>query len=199
LKDTFHVGKGFTYGFDTLLRTDWQGMEGFIGYTLSKTLRKMNEVNSNPQVLKPEYFYPTYDKTHQLNIVETYNFSENTGRQFLGGDLRFGINYSYSTGQPTEKPEGIFFDGEQFQILYSYKDRVRLPAYNRLDLSIKNEWTKSWGTIEPYFEVINVLNHKNVGSRNYYIATDDNGNAQLKKADNGQFPLVPFIGVNVKW
>jgi len=117
----------------------------------------------------------------------------------LGGNVKFGLNYSYSTGQPTNKPEGIFFDGEQFQIVYSYKDRVRLPAYNRLDLSVKNEWSKSWGTIEPYFEVINVLNHKNVGGRNYYIIYDDQGNATLKHSDSSQFPLVPFIGVNIKW
>ncbi|PKN71921.1 MAG: hypothetical protein CVU50_09400 [Candidatus Cloacimonetes bacterium HGW-Cloacimonetes-3] len=199
LKDTFHIGKGYTYGFDTLLKTDWQGLEGFLGYTLSKTQRKMNNVNINPQTQEPGYFYPSYDRTHQLNIVETFNLTENTGKQLLGGDVKFGMNYSYSTGQPTQKPEGIFFDGEQFQIVYSYKDRERLPSYNRLDLSVKNEWAKSWGTIEPYFEVINVLNHKNVGGRNYYIMYDDQGNATLKHADSGQFPLVPFIGVNIKW
>ncbi len=199
LKDTFHVGKGYTYGFDTLLRTDWQGIEGFIGYTFGKTQRKMEGMNINPQTDEPEYFYPKYDKTHQLNIVETYNLTENTGKQLWGGDVKIGMNYSYSTGQPTEKPEGVFFDGDQFQILYSYKDRVRLPAYNRLDISVKNEWTKSWGTIEPYFEIINVLNHKNVGGRDYYIVYNDEGNAVLKKSDSGQFPLVPFIGVNVKW
>jgi len=199
LKDAFHVGKGYTYGFDTLLRNDWQGFEGFFGYTLSKTQRKMNNVNINPQTQEPGYFYPSYDRTHQLNIVETYKLTENTGKQLLGGNVKFGLNYSYSTGQPTNKPEGIFFDGEQFQIVYSYKDRVRLPAYNRLDLSVKNEWSKSWGTIEPYFEVINVLNHKNVGGRNYYIIYDDQGNATLKHSDSSQFPLVPFIGVNIKW
>lgn len=199
LKDTFNVGKGYTIGLDTQLRTDWLGFEGFIGYTLSNTRRKMENININPQTLLPQYFYPLYDKTHQLNLVETYKFSENTARQFLGGDLKFGINFSYSTGQPTSVPEGVFFDGEQFQILYSYKDRVRLPAYARLDLSVKNEWSKSWGSIEPYLEVINVFDRKNIGSRNYYIIYDEDNNAVLKKSDSGQFPFVPFIGVNVKW
>jgi len=199
LKDVFHVGKGFTYGFDTLIRTDWQGVEGFLGYTFGKTRRKMDGINLNPQTLEPEYFYPTYDKTHQLNIVETFSFSENTGKQLWGGDLRFGLNYTYTTGQPTERPEDVYYDGEQYQILYGYKDGVRLPSYNRLDLSIKNQWTKSWGTIEPYLEVINVFDHKNVGSRSYYIGNDEQDNPVLKKVDNGQFPLVPFIGVNVKW
>jgi hypothetical protein len=159
----------------------------------------MANTNLNPQTMEPMYFYPQYDKTHQVNVVETYKFTENTARQFLGGDLKFGMNFSYSTGQPTERPEGVFFDGTDFRILYSYKDRDRLPAYIRLDLSFKNEYTFSWGTAEPYFEIINVTNHKNVGSRNYYILMDEAGNAELKHSDSGQFPLVPFIGVNIKW
>jgi len=159
----------------------------------------MADTNINPQTEEPQYFYPLYDKTHQMNVVETFKFSENTGWEFFGGDVKFGMNFAYSTGQPTSKPEGVFFDGEQFQILYSYKDRVRLPAYSRLDLSIKTEWTKSWGSIEPYIEVINVFDHKNIGSRNYYIVYDDDNNAVLKKSDSGQFPIVPFVGVNVKW
>jgi len=199
LADTFNAGKGFTYGFDTQLRTDWLGFEGFVGYTLSSTRRKMDQTNINPATLVPQYYYPLYDKTHQLNLVETYKLTENLGREVLGGSFRIGINYTYSTGQPTSVPEGVFFDGEQFQILYSYKDRVRLPAYSRLDLSLKNEWNKTWGTIEPYIEVINVFNHKNIGSRNYYIVYDESNNAVLKKSDSGQFPFVPFIGVNVKW
>lgn len=200
LRDTFNVGKGFTYGVDTQLRTDWLGFEGFIGYTLSSTRRKIDGTNINPQNAQAQYFYPLYDKTHQLNVVETYKLTENTGWQLWGGDIRLGLNYAYSTGQPTSVPEGVFFDGEQFQILYSYKDRVRLPAYNRLDLSFKTEWNKSWGTFEPYLEVINVFNHKNIGSRNYYIMYDENSDSYvLKKSDSGQFPFVPFIGVNVKW
>jgi len=199
LKDTFNVGKGYTYGLELLLRNEWRSVEGFIGYTYGQTRRKMDATNTNPDTMEPQYYYPRYDKTHQLNLVETYNLSENLAWQLWGGDLKIGTNYTYATGQPVEKPEGVFFDGEQFQILYSYADRVRLPAYSRLDISLKTEWTKSWGSIEPYLEIINVLNHDNVGGRSYFIEMDDDGNAVLKHGDNTQFPLVPFIGVNVKW
>jgi hypothetical protein len=199
LSDTFNVGKGYTYGADFMIRNDWQGLEGFIGYTLSKTRRKMDAVNINPDNLQPQYFYPAYDKTHQLNMVETYNLTENTGIQILGSDFRIGTNVSYSTGQPQNKPEGIYFDGENAVLMYSYTDRERLPAYFRIDLSTKFEYQKSWGTIEPYFEVINVLNHKNVGGRAYYTDQDENGEFVLKHTDQTQFPFLPFVGVNVKW
>ena len=69
----------------------------------------------------------------------------------------------------------------------------------RLDISTKYEYFISWGSIEPYFEAINILARDNVGGRSYYIAPDDNGRLSLQHEDSTQFPLIPFIGVNVKW
>jgi len=199
LADTFHKGKGFTYGSDFMLRTDWNGLEGFIGLTLSKTQRKMKDVNLNPDTMEGEAFYPKYDRSHSLTVVETFNLTRATGRQVLGSDFRIGVNFTYNSGQPDSKPEQIYYDGEDFQLIYSYKDRVRLPAYLRLDISTKYEWVKRWGSIEPYLEVINLLNHKNVSSRNYSIILNDDNQLELKHEDSTQFPLLPFIGVNVKW
>jgi len=199
LADTFHKGKGFTYGSDFMLRTDWNGLEGFIGLTLSKTQRKMKDVNLNPDTMEGEAFYPKYDRSHSLTVVETFNLTRATGRQVLGSDFRIGVNFTYNSGQPDSKPEQIYYDGEDFQLIYSYKDRVRLPAYLRLDISTKYEWVKRWGSIEPYLEVINILNHKNVSSRNYSIILNDDNQLELKHEDSTQFPLLPFIGVNVKW
>lgn len=199
LADTFHVGKGYTYGADLLLRTDWHGLEGFIGLTLSKTQRKMEGMNLDPYTHEAKSYYPKYDRSVALSMVQTFNLSQYTGRQVLGADFKVGVNLSINSGQPTEKPERVYFDGSDFQLIYSYKDADRLPTYCRLDLSTKYEWQKSWGSIEPYFEVINVLNRKNVGYRGYSIDVDAEGGPRLKTEDSGQFPMLPFIGVNVKW
>jgi len=200
LKDTFNTGKGFTYGADFMLRNDWKGFEGFIGYTISKTQRRIENTNIDPETLEPRYFYPKYDRSHQVNIIENFNFTENTGRQLMGGDLKFGLNFTYTTGQPNQVPERIYFDGEDFQIIYSYSDRERLPDYVRLDLSTKLEFLYRWGSIEPYFEIVNVLNRKNVSFRDYNISPDlDTGQLTLNHDDGTQFPFLPFVGVNVKW
>lgn len=199
LSDTFHTGRGYSFGADFMLRTDWNGLEGFVGYSISKTRRKMNGMNLDPETGEGIFYYPRYDRTHQINVVETFNLTQATGRQVLGADLKLGLNFSYSTGQPTRKPERIFFDGEDFQLIYSYSDRERLPNYMRLDLSTKFEYFKSWGSIEPYIEAINILNRKNVGDRSYYIVPNDAGELELKKQESGQFPFLPFVGVNIKW
>ncbi len=199
LKDIFYNGKGTTWGSDFMLRNEWNGLKGFTSYTFSKTHRIMPGMNINPETQEAEYFYPKYDRTHMINLVQNFNVSENTGWQLWGSDFKVGCNFSYATGQPSEIPEKVYFDGQQYQILYSYKDRVRLPAYCRFDISTKYEWQKKWGSIEPYFEIINVFNRKNVSYRNYYIVPDDNTGYKLKSADSTQFPLVPFIGCNVTW
>jgi hypothetical protein len=199
LADVFHQGKGFTYGADILLRTYWRGLEGFIGFTLSKTQRTMEGVNVDPLTHEAQSFYPKYDQSYALSLVQTFNLSQFTGQQLWGADVKLGMNFALTSGQPTDKPERIYFDGEDYQIIYSYKDRDRLPSYCRLDLSTKYEWQTSWGSIEPYFEVVNVFNRKNVGWRNYNISPDENGELSLQTEDSTQFPILPFIGVNVKW
>jgi hypothetical protein len=199
LSDTFHVGNGYTYGTDIMLRNDWKGLEGFVGYTISQTKRKMEGLNLDPITSEPQPFYPRYDRSHSLSLVQTFNVSQNTGFQVLGADFKIGVNFSYNSGQPTSKPERIYFDGQDFQIIYSYQDRERLPAYMRLDLSTKYEWIRKWGSIEPYLEIINVLNRDNVSSRGYEISMQDDGTLELKSNDGTQFPFLPFIGVNVKW
>ena len=199
LADMFHEGKGFTLGTDLMLRTYWRGLEGFVGLTLSKTKRTMKETNIDPYTHEAQSFHPKYDRSYAVNVVQTFNLSHFTGKKILGADFKLGVNLALNSGQPCDRPERIYFDGEDFGIIYSYKDRDRLPAYVRLDLSTKYEWRKSWGSIEPYLEVINIFNRKNVGFRNYNIELGDDGQMALLNEDSGQFPILPFVGVNVKW
>jgi outer membrane receptor protein involved in Fe transport len=199
LGDVLNMGRGYAYGADLLLRNDWNGMSGFIGYAYGVTKRKINRLNINPENGNEQYYYPRYDRTHQMNIIETYKYSEYTGRKFLGSDLSVNVSYSYMTGQPTSKPEEVYYDGENLQFFYSYRDRERLPAYSRLDLSINTKWYFKHWSLEPYLQFINVFNHKNVWYREYIPHIDENQNITIEKKDVGQFPFIPLIGFNAEW
>ena len=200
LKDVMHQGIGYTFGTDWLLRTDWRGWKGFVGYTFGVTKRKMDDMNYDPITNATKYYYPKYDRTHHINIVENYYLTENTGTQILHGDAKIGVNFTYGTGQPTSKPEQVFFDGEHFNYIYSYADGDRLPAYQRFDISFKLEYIHKTWSIEPYLQIINLFNQKNVYFRNYLVKQDETtGNISLKAEDEYMFPRIPFIGFNVKW
>lgn len=200
LGDIYNMGEGRTFGLDLLLRNDIYGVSGFVGYTISSTQRKIDNYNLNPYTNKPEYFYPKYDKTHSLSIVENYNLTQNTGIQLWGADIKFGANYTLSSGQPDPIPEKIYYDGTNFHILDSYADRVRLPVYSRFDLSFKLQWYKKSYSIEPYIQIINLFNRGNIWTRTYYVETnEENTNFVLKHADSTMFPFMPFLGVDIKW
>ena len=199
LSDVLNLGIGHSYGCDILLRNDWKGFEGFIGYTYCYTRRKINNTNINPENGEEEYYFPKYDRTHQINIVETYNLAENTGKKPLGADWSIGLTLTYCTGQPYEKPEHAYFDGEYVKFIYSYRDRYRLPDYFRTDLSLNLKWDfRNW-SLEPYIQVINLTAHDNVWDRSYTAPIDENGIITIDEHETTMFPFIPFIGVNAEW
>jgi len=183
-----------------MLRTNWNGIEGFIGYGFGYTKKKIKEINTNPETGEEEWYFPKYDRTHQLNIVESFNISEMTGRRIWGSEFTIGTTYSFGSGQPERIPEQIYFDGDDFTILYSYKDRIRLPNYSRFDVSIKMKWEYTNWSFEPYIQIINMFKHKNIWSRSYQPGYDeDTQQTNSDKFDSTMFPRIPFIGFNIEW
>jgi hypothetical protein len=199
LADVLLKGDGYAWGSDILLRTDWHGVSGFLGYSLGITRRKMNDANTNPETGLAEYFYPRYDRTQQLTMIENFKLNNIFDFNLGSGDPSLGLNVSYRTGQPAAKPEMVYFDGDYFKILYSYKDSVRLPAYFRIDLSFKWKFDALWGEMEPYIEVINITNHENVNSRYYEVETDENDQLSIKAEDSTELPFLVMFGASFKW
>ncbi len=197
MSNAFHQGDGDSFGADLQLRNDWNGIQGFVAYTFGITKRKMDGFNSDPTDGSYQRYYPRYDRSHQVNLVENLNYTEMTGKEVLGAEFKFGMNLSYYTGQPYSVPERVFTDGEELHFLYSYADRVRLPDYFRLDLNMKLKWQMKKWSIEPYIEVINATNHENTWYRNY--TADINGVFSTEYEDTTMFPFLPFLGLNIEF
>jgi len=199
LADIYNQGRGYSFGTDIMLRTDWNGFEGFIGYGFSVTKKKITELNINTATGEEEWYFPEYDRSHQLNIVESYNYSEATGRKLLGADYKIGTTYSFGSGQPTAIPELLYYNGEDLTIMYSYFDAKRLPFYSRFDISMKFKWQfKKW-SIEPYLQIINLFKHENVWTRSYQPSINEDETLSIESDDSTMFPQIPFIGVNIEW
>jgi hypothetical protein len=145
-------GDGRSYGLELYLKKNTGKLTGFASYTLSKTERKINGINNG------DWYNAKYDRTHNLNIVAVYNYSQKWD---------FSANYVYQTGVAATFPSGR----SEFQgIIVPYnngdlRNNYRYSPYSRFDLSATlnvthrpgSRFSSSW-----VFSLYNVLNRKNV-------------------------------------
>ncbi|MCF7913439.1 MAG: TonB-dependent receptor [Candidatus Cloacimonetes bacterium] len=198
LSDAYNIGDGYSWGGELLLSSQWYGLEGFVSYSYSHTRIKIEGLNINPETGAAEYYFPTHDRTHSLKLMENYYLSRETGKFILGSEVTVGMVYTYGTGQPAQSPEGVYEDMYGIQFLDGYLDNDRLPAYSRLDASLKFLWQMDDWSIEPYFQVVNVMNRENVWTRDWYAVADEN-DIDLKYKDTSMFGIMPFVGINIMW
>ncbi|MFZ6050723.1 TonB-dependent receptor [Halocola ammonii] len=148
LEGELRFGEARAYGLELMVRKEVGDLTGTIGYTLSRTERKIPEIQE-------DWFPAQYDKTHDLSIMAAYTLNKRWS---------FGANFVYSTGAAVTFPTGRFeYMGEVVPV-YSDRNGERMPAYHRLDLSAtlqskKNE-TRKWDG-EWVFSVYNAYYRKN--------------------------------------
>ncbi|MDR1676487.1 MAG: TonB-dependent receptor [Tannerella sp.] len=178
------TGAGRAYGVEWMLRRTAGALTGFLNYTLSRSERTIPEINGGKTYLAP------YDRTHALNVVANYAFSEK---------WNFSATWVYATGHPTTYPSGRFeINGEYFPI-YSGRNEYRRPDYHRLDLSIGfiphprsgKRWQSEW----------NLSLYNAYGKKNPWMITyDQNADTGLPYAEMLYlFGIVPSITYNFKF
>ncbi|MDP4114858.1 MAG: hypothetical protein Q8903_01915, partial [Bacteroidota bacterium] len=75
---------------------------------------------------------------------------------------------------------------------------AKLPAYIRMDISLT--WEKNYGSwvLAPYLQIFNVGNRKNT----WFVTYDnkiENGVAKQEVKNTNMMPILPSIGVNIKF
>src|SRR5574344_1107760 len=98
---------------------------GFIGYTLSFTKRKFDDLNGG------EPFYAKYDRRHDISINLNYEIIRNK--------LSVSAVWVFSTGNTMTIPVGYYFLAGSLITEYSKRNEYRIDPYHRLDLSVN--WT----------------------------------------------------------
>jgi hypothetical protein len=74
------------------------------------------------------------------------------------------------------------------------RNAERYPGYHRLDLTVRKTIRKSWGTITPYLDIINVYNRKN--PLFYFYEYD---RTPAVRSGISMFPFLPTLGAEVKF
>ena len=179
------LGKGWSYGLELMVRKNSGKLTGWVSYTLSKAIHKINGINNNNPYPAP------YDRPNDISIVANY---------LLNKRLSFSATWVYATGQPITFPVGRFEYGNAIIPVYSERNSYRMMDYHRLDLSVaykgKNKPDKKWHN-EFVLSVYNAYNHHNPYMINFQ---NDPDNPDVTYAEMTYlFGIIPSFTYNFKF
>lgn len=183
--------QGYSYGIELLLKKPAGRLNGWIGYSYSRTyLRQSSSLIENP--VNGGDWYPTdYDKPHELKLVGNYKFTKR---------YSFSVNVDYSTGRPITVPAGKYYDQElnTMSVYYSGRNSYRISDYFRTDISFNIEPSHNLTLLlhsSISIGVYNVTGRRNIYSV-YYVSEGD----QIKGYKLSIFGVpIPFITYNIKF
>ncbi|TPN82075.1 TonB-dependent receptor [Aquimarina algicola] len=185
-------GEARAYGLELLLRKNEGKFKGWFAYTLSKSeQRTPGRTPEEPGINNRKWYNTPFDKTHDISFNGTYELNEK---------WRFGANFIFQTGQPTNYPTGQFeYQGLLVPVFDSPRNSERLPAFHRVDISAtltprKNKNRKWQG--EWVFSIYNLYNRRNAASINFARNEDTFVNEAIRTSI---FGIVPAVTYNFKF
>jgi hypothetical protein len=193
LENEMIFGNGLSYGIEFLLRKPSGRLNGWIGYTWSRSTRQFDQLNQGQT-----YFY-RYDRTHDMSLTMSYQINKKwtanfvfvfgTGNAVTLPSGRYAYRFGYN--QTENKPEFVFVD------VYDKINSYRLPAYHRADISFTyirkktEKWESSWN-----FSIYNLYNRANPYFIYFY---PDIEIGQVKAYMVYLFPILPSVQWNFKF
>ena len=130
VETTVLPGKQNAYGMEFLIRRSGQKLEGWLSYTLSRSIVKVNGDFPWERINNGLAYPANYDIPNVLNTVIIYHFSR---RITASGVI------TYQTGKPVTYPVSIYYVNGTPYVDYSNRNEYRIPDYFRLDLSLTIE------------------------------------------------------------
>ena len=176
-------GKGRAYGLEILFKKKEGRLTGWVGYTLSKTERKIDGINNG------QWYNAKQDRTHDLSVVAIYDL---TPRWTLSG------TFIYTTGNAVTFPTGKYVLNDMLIYQYGNRNADRMPATHRLDISAtyekpaKGRYQSSWS-----FGLYNAY-----GRQNPFSITFKENKSDPQKIDAVQtslFQWIPSVTYNFKF
>lgn len=138
-------GNGRAYGAELYVKKTRGKFNGWISYTLSRTERQVAGISNG------EWFPARFDQTHNFNAVLFYELGK---RWSLSG------NFALVSGTPANFPSNRF-EWQGYVVPHNpnnARNNVRIPAYHRLDLSLRLEGKKKEGKKKEDYWVFSIYN-----------------------------------------
>ncbi len=190
------IGEGYSYGAEVLIRKNYGQLTGWIGYTLSWSWRKFENLNFG------EPFPYKYDRRHDVAVVLMYKLNEN---------IDFGLTWVYGTGNAVtlgiarylplveydefvQYYDSFYYYGQEIEY-YKGRNSYRMPPYHRLDLSANFNKKIKWGERTWSVGLYNAYSRQNPFY--LYFGWDNMGNRVLKQVS--LFPIIPSVRYSFKF
>jgi len=136
-EDDFIWEKGIAYGGDITAKFDYKNLYIWAVYTLSWVKRTDKAITYSPH----------FDRRHNVNLVASYQWGKK--RKSWQVDMRwnFGTGFPFTQTQAFVPNAGyghisddVWKENEELFIYLAEINKGRLPAYHRLDLSLKKKF-----------------------------------------------------------
>lgn len=182
-------GKGKSYGIEFLLKKTEGKLNGWLGYTYSRSFIQLNSNFNEEIVNNGEYFPTNFDKPHDFSAVLNYKFTKR---------YSLSTNFTYQTGRPITYPVGKYVFGGAEYTLYSDRNKFRIPDYYRLDIGVNIEGNHRIKKLAHSFWNVSVYNV--LGRNNPYSVFFVTNNGKIKGYKTSIFGIpVPTITYNFKF
>jgi hypothetical protein len=176
-------GKGRAYGIEFFFKKKLGRFNGWIGYTLSRTEKKIEGINNGT------WYAAKQDRTHDISIVGMYELTKK---------WTLSATWIYYTGNAVTFPTGKYEVGGQIQYYYTERNGYRMPTYHRLDIGATYQAKKT----EKFESSWNFSVYNAYGRENAYTITfqeDPNDPTKTQAVQTTLFRFVPSITYNFKF
>ncbi|MEM8527910.1 MAG: TonB-dependent receptor [Bacteroidota bacterium] len=150
LEAELRFGTARSYGLELMLKKEWNKASGWLSYTYSRTFRTTPDLNEGLE------YRAVQDRPHELSLALSFPLKKR---------ILCSTYWTSSSGTTFTSPVGFYdFNGSTTPI-FGERNNDRLPAYHRLDFSIKFLLNKNPNARYQHdltFALYNAIGHKNI-------------------------------------
>ncbi len=186
LEQEFVFGDGRAYGIELFFKKRKGALNGWIGYTWSRSERSFPEINEGA------IFPAKFDRTHDISVVANYK---------LNPKWTFGGVFVFGTGNAFTPITNLFLAERRLRPEYGDRNSARIDDYHRLDLSAtftpkpdsKKRFKSKW-----IFSIYNVYNRYNTfyNFPELSLLELDTGFLNASYYKVSLFPIIPSVTWN---
>ena len=207
--DDLLPGTGRAHGMDFFLERRLGEVSGSLSLSWLQADRTFPDFRSGSDEVSLLTYPPIFDRRLDADLVLRFP---------LPGGWDGGLRWPVGTGLPAPRPLASYssltprqsrggrlrwqdeaFDPEgedelPYGVILGPRNGDRYPLYHRLDVSARKEFIRSWGSLSPYVDILNVYNRQNVLFYFHDFTADPPVRTGLS-----MFPFLPSIGVEVRF